>query len=79
YQEHEVNLNILEEKAVHVLGVHPFKWQLNTAKAILCGKDVIIDIGTGNGKTLCFLLPLLLDERDVGLTVSPLSALMIDQ
>jgi len=38
-----------------------------------------LDIGTGSGKTLCFTLPLLLNNSDIALTVSPLTALMIDQ
>ncbi|KAJ6604921.1 P-loop containing nucleoside triphosphate hydrolase protein [Mycena sp. CBHHK59/15] len=41
--------------------------------------DVIIDVGTGCGKTLCFTLPLLLEATDIAMIVSPLSALMIDQ
>jgi superfamily II DNA helicase RecQ len=79
YQEHEVDLTALEQKAIEILDKRPFKWQLDVAKAVLCGKDVVIDVGTGNGKTLCFLLPLLLHDSDIGLTISPLSALMIDQ
>jgi superfamily II DNA helicase RecQ len=39
------------------------KWQLDASQAILCGQDVIVDVGTGSGKTLCFSLPLLLDEH----------------
>jgi len=57
----------------------PFQWQLEIAAAVLCGEDVIIDVGTGSGKTLCFALPLLLHETDIVLVVSPLTALMIDQ
>ena len=34
---------------------------------------------TGSGKTLCFSLPLILNDTDMVLTVSPLTALMIDQ
>jgi len=40
---------------------------------------VVLDVGTGSGKTLCFSLPLLLNEKDISITVSPLTALMIDQ
>ena len=46
---------------------------------LLCGRDIVLDIGTGSGKTLCFTLPLPLNNSDVALTVSPLTALMIDQ
>ena len=53
--------------------------ELDTALAILCGEDVIVDVGTGSGKTLCFSLPLLLDEKDINIIVSPLTALMVDQ
>ena len=79
YKEGEVDLSILSEKAFQILGKHPFQWQLEAAKSILCGKDVIIDVGTGCGKTLCFLLPLLLHETDIGINISPLSALMLEQ
>ncbi|PPQ87252.1 hypothetical protein CVT25_004102 [Psilocybe cyanescens] len=75
----EVNLSVLAEKALEVLGKRPFQWQLDAARAILCGHDLILDVGTGCGKSLCFSLPLLLSETDISITVSPLSALMIDQ
>ncbi|KAJ7328238.1 hypothetical protein DFH08DRAFT_636838, partial [Mycena albidolilacea] len=57
----------------------PFKYQLEIAAAVLQGEDVIIDVGTGCGKTLCFTLPLLLSAENISMIVSPLSALMIDQ
>ncbi|KAJ7807439.1 hypothetical protein B0H14DRAFT_2381275, partial [Mycena olivaceomarginata] len=57
----------------------PFQFQLEAAAAILRGEDLIIDVGTGAGKTLCFTLPLLLNTEDISMIVSPLSALMIDQ
>ncbi|KAF8887041.1 hypothetical protein CPB84DRAFT_1627639, partial [Gymnopilus junonius] len=53
----------------------PFRWQLDAAAAILCGKDVVLDIGTGSGKTLYFSLPLLLNEKDISISVLPLTAL----
>ncbi|KAF8174398.1 hypothetical protein BJ912DRAFT_858456 [Pholiota molesta] len=79
YTEAEVDLVALAQKAEEILGKRPFRWQLEAAQAILCGRDVILDVGTGCGKTLCFSLPLLLNDTDMGITVSPLSALMIDQ
>ncbi|KAL6298652.1 hypothetical protein BKA93DRAFT_707357, partial [Sparassis latifolia] len=57
----------------------PFSWQLDAALAVLQSKDVIIDVGTGSKKSLCFILPLLLNEHDTTLVIIPLSALMIDQ
>jgi ATP-dependent helicase YprA (DUF1998 family) len=36
-------------------GKTPFDWQIEAAKAILRGDDVILDVGTGNGKSLSFL------------------------
>ena len=58
----------------------PFGWQLDCAKAILEGHDTVLDVGTGNGKTLCFTLPILTGYMtDISLIISPLSALMIDQ
>ncbi|KAJ7829287.1 P-loop containing nucleoside triphosphate hydrolase protein, partial [Mycena olivaceomarginata] len=57
----------------------PFKYQLEIAAAVLQGEDVIIDVGTGCGKTLCFTLPLLLSVEDISMIISLLSALMTDQ
>ena len=79
YQDHEVDFSRLSDKSFEVFGKQPFRWQLEAAQAILCGRDVVLDIGTGSGKTLCFTLPLLLNNSDIALTVSPLTALMIDQ
>lgn len=81
YKAGEINLDVLAERAQEVLHKKPFLWQLEVAEAILCGEDVIVDVGTGSGKTMTFTLPLLTDEQDddIVLTVSPLTALMIDQ
>jgi ATP-dependent helicase YprA (DUF1998 family) len=75
----KVNMEILAKRALAVLCQKPFPWQLEIVKAILQGEDVIIDVGTCSGKTLCFALPLLTDETDMVIVVSPLTALMVDQ
>ncbi|KIJ92704.1 hypothetical protein K443DRAFT_78501, partial [Laccaria amethystina LaAM-08-1] len=79
YTAEELDLALLSDKCFEKLGKQPFRWQLECALAILRGKDVVLDVGTGSGKTLCFSLPLVLSDKDIALSVSPLTALMVDQ
>jgi len=79
YSPSEVDLEYISNLAFEELGQCPFRWQLETTMAILTGNDIVLDVGTGCGKSLCFSLPLLLRKTDISLTVSPLMALMIDQ
>jgi superfamily II DNA helicase RecQ len=79
YTPAEINVHRLVAQAQEVFGCKPFEWQLEVTKAILGGEDVIVDVGTGNGKSLCFSLPLLINKNDVNLVILPLTALMIDQ
>jgi len=79
YKANEIDLDDLARKALTILHKKPFAWQLEIAEAVLRGEDVIVDVGTGSGKTLCFALPLLKDDTDMVLVVSPLTALMVDQ
>ena len=77
YQDHEVDLSILLDRAFEVFRKQPFRWQLEAAQAILCSQDIVLDIGTGSGKTLCFTMPLLLNYSDIALTVSPSQCLWL--
>ncbi|KAH9961658.1 hypothetical protein BGW80DRAFT_1125400, partial [Lactifluus volemus] len=43
------------------------------------GQDTLIDAGTGSGKTLCMILPALLDPTAVSLVISPLKRLQVLQ
>jgi ATP-dependent DNA helicase RecQ len=52
--------------------------QREACQAALAGRDVMVVMPTGSGKSLCYQLPALLRE-DVTVVVSPLVALMQDQ
>jgi len=79
YKPEEVDHGALSARAKSVLGKVAFSWQLEIGAAVLCGEDVIVDVGTGSGKSLGFSVPLVLHETDIALRVTPLTALMIDQ
>src|SRR3954467_12078395 len=52
--------------------------QREAVEAALSGRDVLVVMPTGSGKSLCYQLPALLRE-DLTVVVSPLVALMQDQ
>jgi len=66
--------------ALHTLfGFPAFRpGQREACVAALAGRDVLVVMPTGSGKSLCYQLPALLRE-DVTVVVSPLVALMQDQ
>ena len=45
----------------------------------MAGRDVLLVMPTGAGKSLCYQLPALEDEEKLTLVVSPLVSLMQDQ
>ena len=57
----------------------PREFQLEAMLSLLAGRDSLINAGTGSGKTLCMVLPALLDPKSVSLVVSPLKRLQILQ
>jgi ATP-dependent helicase YprA (DUF1998 family) len=79
YKPEEIDLENLAARTKLVLDQVAYGWQLEIGAAALCGDDVIVDVGTGSGKTLSFSIPLVLNEMDIALRVTPLTALMIDQ
>jgi ATP-dependent helicase YprA (DUF1998 family) len=60
-------------------GTDPFEWQLDVTEAILLGLDSVVIAGTGAGKTMPFMMPLLLDKTKKVTIVSPLKVLQADQ
>jgi ATP-dependent helicase YprA (DUF1998 family) len=79
YKPEELNLETLSARTESILRKVAFSWQLEIGIAALCGEDIIVDVGTGGGKSLGFSVPLVLHETDIALRVTPLTALMIDQ
>lgn len=53
--------------------------QLKAIEAICEGRDVVVVMPTGGGKSICYQLPALLADTGVAIVVSPLIALMQDQ
>jgi len=53
--------------------------QEEAVRAALDGRDVLMVMPTGAGKSLCYQLPALLREDEVTIVVSPLVSLMADQ
>lgn len=57
----------------------PREFQLRATIATMSGKDSLVDIGTGAGKTLCMILPCLLAPDTMAVVFSPLKRLQAVQ
>ena len=57
----------------------PREFQLEATIAIMTGKDSLVDVGTGYGKTLCMIIPCLLDPENLSVIFSPLKRLQAVQ
>ena len=57
----------------------PREFQLEATIAIMSGRDSLIDVGTGYGKTLCMIIPCLLDPESLAVIFSPLKRLQVVQ
>ncbi|KIM86068.1 hypothetical protein PILCRDRAFT_5136 [Piloderma croceum F 1598] len=60
-------------------GKDSYEWQLDVTVAILLGLDSVVITGTGAGKTMPFMMPLLLDDKKKVIIISPLKILQADQ
>jgi ATP-dependent helicase YprA (DUF1998 family) len=57
----------------------PRQYQLEANNALEDGRDILVDSGTGSGKTLCQIIPNLLHPNTTSITISPLKRLQILQ
>jgi ATP-dependent helicase YprA (DUF1998 family) len=62
-------------------GKEPYTWQVDVCEALLLGLDSLVIAPTGSGKTMPFIMPLLMDQtcRKIVIIISPLNALEYDQ
>ncbi|KAJ7222321.1 P-loop containing nucleoside triphosphate hydrolase protein [Mycena pura] len=60
-------------------GKPPYDWQIDVAEALILGLDAVVIAGTGAGKTIPFMMPLLLHRKKFVLIISPLKVLQEDQ
>lgn len=67
--------NIFTER----FGQTPYSWQLDVTEALLLGLDTVVIAGTGAGKTMPFMMPLLLHPEKLVIILSPLKVLQRDQ
>ena len=57
----------------------PREFQLEATIAIMTGKDSLVDVGTGYGKTFCMIIPCLMDPWNHSIVFSPLKRLQAVQ
>jgi RecQ family ATP-dependent DNA helicase len=74
-------LDTLAEEALHRHFGHPGfrRGQQEAVQAAMEGRDALVVMPTGAGKSLCYQLPALEDKEELTLVVSPLVSLMQDQ
>ena len=70
----------LSESILHdVFGYESFRGQqLDVVSSVTAGRDALVLMPTGGGKSLCFQIPAMV-RPGTGLVISPLIALMRDQ
>ncbi|KAJ6612995.1 P-loop containing nucleoside triphosphate hydrolase protein [Mycena sp. CBHHK59/15] len=79
YKASEINIPAIIASSRVRLGKTLHEFQTGFFANVMQGRDIVLDIGTGSGKSLCFDLPVLSNSEYIVIIVSPLSALMLEQ
>ncbi|KII82643.1 hypothetical protein PLICRDRAFT_677307 [Plicaturopsis crispa FD-325 SS-3] len=77
YKSEEAREN-LRKVFTERFGSVPHTWQVDVSEALLLGLDSVVIAGTGAGKTMPFMMPLLYDPSKVVIILSPLNILEYD-
>ena len=68
------------EKCTEVFGIQQFRpGQFECIARIVHEQSTLLILPTGSGKSLCYMVPLLLDTEGMAIVVSPMISLMEDQ
>ncbi|KAK0228595.1 hypothetical protein IW262DRAFT_1490596 [Armillaria fumosa] len=65
----------VQAKVKAVFGYSPCLWQIEVARNVMAGKDVITIAPTGAGKSLTYWIPLVFSETGMVMVVLPLKQL----
>lgn len=71
--------NVICQKTNSKLGFQPHRWQVGAISEILNGADMVVNAGTGFGKSLCFQALPIMRMGAIVLVITPTIALMEDQ
>ena len=79
-----MTMTVIRERAHTLLakfyGYHSFRpGQYEVVEAVATGRDAVVIMPTGGGKSICYQIPALLADKGCAVVVSPLIALMQDQ
>ncbi|MBF3377820.1 RecQ family ATP-dependent DNA helicase [Leptospira borgpetersenii] len=78
--EQNNHIQNLESSLKEIWGMSRFRiGQKESIESVLGGKDTLVILPTGGGKSLIYQLPAVLDRSSLTLVISPLIALMKDQ
>lgn len=69
------NLDDIHRRVLETFKNRPCRWQCLVAQSILTQRDVIINVGTGMGKTLSFFIPILFQNKGIHIIITPLNVL----
>ncbi|KAI0710336.1 P-loop containing nucleoside triphosphate hydrolase protein [Cerioporus squamosus] len=80
YKSEELRTEV-RRALLEACGKEPYDWQLDVTEALLLGLDTAVIAGTGAGKTMPFVMPLLIDKtkKKKVIIISPLNELELDQ
>lgn len=75
-----IRKKIMEVRSLHNIVFDPKEEQIEITASILKNRNVLGLLPTGFGKTLCMVLPTMLEEKEsITLVVSPLMSLIDEQ